>query len=1073
MKRKISVILLIAVLVFVAALAVACNDDKVVKEITVEGGMKSVYAVGEAFAGGRITVTYEDGTSESIDITAEMLSGFDTSTPGTKQVTVTYEGVSVTVEIVVETPASPAPEGSLELVEWQRIYLIGEALAGNLTIRTQSGELIPVTAAMISGFDTSTAGEKTVRITYNGLYIETVISVVAIPEGGDSEFAESEIDVDALLASLHRVTDHIGVSDADVQAMDETVTENIVPFMEKAGVTNAQIDDIVNLIFARENALADAIKGAVKVESPEALFNAVFTDNVVDSVLDILDYIGSATAPEGLMNVTTYFLMPLITPVADFGSDELIVTFFPGNLGDVDYDWYEYWSLNYDEIMDVADNSAYKDYFYEYYFGEGSGYNSIKEVFASASARLIAGNATELFEKIASYDRESIKDLAEFLKEAMPVFIEGDIGSLFSPGTGSKISIKDIVQQINFLGKFMNEAVLETVLGDDAVLAAAEIADNVICTLTEGYYSIDVSSVEGVRAALRMVFGLLEELEVGFVTDLYVDYDDMVKAKDEAEYEVKFGIFSVQIANFIAEGYNKLSDYDKMALKSFADWLDEAPGVSLLSGIVELLDGWVIKDVDSYSNEELVEAGRKITDAVSNKGVSERTNSMEIYRGDSRLPEYIPVGTSSADGLFDIRLSYNKENSGYWGSYITVEEFKEAGGTVNAEFDFSSKGFKTVTVTLSDVDYTFTESSGYYDDNGYWVPTEETYTIHFEGCTDSFEIYVYDDTSAADFEAVRDYNYMYAMVMEKNSSMENITASDMYFSTSYRHKETRNEIWARSGGFHGDWNISFEGIDTSRESGCLYLGKVILEHTVFGKAERPLFYYIYDSADSEKSLTNIEYYSYNSYPMSSSGASIVALKGAEFEDLGIYARKKYAYLVNGEEELEVKYKGSFNSDTLGTQQIKLYVEGYAQYAITVNVIVIEPEKAPDISIYLNNGYLVFPVGATSLDAAKLVPYTEGEEAYLSVRIYGSWYWEDNDTYGRYYYYDYNADFKTLAAAIEYIEKFGFEYKDKDIEGLDTTTPIYYGYMTLKFEYNQQEVNIGLFYRVEEKDATVA
>ena len=64
-------------------------------------------------------------------------------------------------------------------------------------------------------------------------------------------------------------------------------------------------------------------------------------------------------------------------------------------------------------------------------------------------------------------------------------------------GTESEISIKEMVRQINFLGKFMNEAVLETVLGDDAVLAAAEIADTVICTLTDGYYSIDVSSVEG------------------------------------------------------------------------------------------------------------------------------------------------------------------------------------------------------------------------------------------------------------------------------------------------------------------------------------------------------------------------------------------------------------------------------------------------------------------------------------------------------------------------------------------------------------------------------------------------
>ena len=1072
MKRKISVILLIAVLVFVAALAVACNDDKVVKEITVEGGMKSVYAVGEAFAGGRITVTYEDGTSESLDITAEMLSGFDTSTPGTKQVTVTYEGVSVTVEIVVEAPASPAPEGSLELVKWQRIYLVGEALAGNLTIRTQSGELIPVTAAMISGFDTSTAGEKTVRITYNGLYIETVISVVAISEGGDSEFAESEIDVDALLASLHRVTTYIGVSEADVQAMDETVTENIVPFMEKAGVTNAQIDDIVNLFFARGNALADAIKGAVNVESPEAFFNAVFTDNVVDSVLDIFDYIGSATAPEGLMNVTTYFMTSLITPVVDFGSDELATTFFPGNLGDVDYDPYEYGRLTYDEIMDAANNSAYKDYFYEYYFGEGSDYNSIKEVLASASARLIAGNATELFEKIASYDRESIKDLAEFLKEAMPVFIEGDIGSLF--GTESKISIKEIVRQINFLGKFMNEAVLETVLGDDAVLAAAEIADNVICTLTDGYYSIDVSSVEGVRAALRMVFGLLEGLEDDFVLGLYSDYDDMVKA-DEAEYEVKYGTFTVQIANFIAEGYNKLSDYDKMALKSFADWLDEAPGVSLLSGIVELLDGWVIKDVDSYSDEELVEAGRKITDAVSNEGVSERTNSMEIYRGYSNLPEYIPVGTSSADGLFVIELSYYEENSGYWsGRYLTVEEFKEAGGTVNAEFDFSSKGFKTVTVTLSDVDYTYTDYSYGNDDNGNPVQFEETYTIHFEGCTDSFEIYVYDDTSAADFEAVRDGYNLYAMVMERNSSTENLTAYDMYFSTTYRHKETRNEIWARSDGFYGDWNISFEGVDTSRESG-LYLGKVILEHTVFGKAERPLFYYIYDPANSEESLTNIEYYSSvdNSYPMSSSGESIVVLKGAEFEDLGIYARKKYAYLVNGEEELEVKYEGSFNSDTLGTQPIKLYVEGYKQYAITVNVIVIEPETVPDLTIYQNCD-IVFQVGAAKLEDASLVPDTEGEEAYLSVRIYYTGYW-DNGSYQSSYRCDYNADFRTLTEAIEYIEKFGFECKGT-AEELNTATPTpYYDYrwLTLKFEYNQQETDVDLRYYVKETDATAA
>lgn len=1052
MKRKISVILLIAVLVFVAALAVACNDDKVVKEITVEGGMKSVYAVGEAFAGGRITVTYEDGTSESIDITAEMLSGFDTSTPGTKQVTVTYEGVSVTVEIVVETPASPAPEGSLELVKWQRIYLVGEALAGNPTIRTQSGELIPVTAAMISGFDTSTAGEKTVRITYNGLYIETVISVVAISEGGDLEFAESEIDVDALLASLHRVTTYIGVSDADVQAMDETVTENIVPFMEKAGVTNAQIDDIVDLIFARGNALADAIKGAFNVESPEALFNAVFTDNVVDSVLDIFDYIGSATAPEGIINTVTYLSRFWTTPFDNF--EEVYVNIIPADLEK--YGYGDSLNLSYDDIMDAVDKSAYKDYFNEYFFGEGSDYNVYKELLASAAARLAAGKITELFEKIASYDRESIKDLAEFLKEAIPVFIEGDIGSLFS--TEGKISIKDIVRQINFLGKFMNEAVLETV-GDDGILAGTEIAVNVFGALgTEDNFYFDLSVSEGVIAALRMVFGLLEELEDELVLGLYSDYDDMVKA-DEAEYEVKYGIFTVQIANFIAEGYNKLSDYDKMALKSFADWMDEVVGVPQLLGIVELLDGWVIKDVDSYSNEELAEAGRKITDAVSDGYdlPSERTNSMEIHRDVGNMPWFVQAGTSSADELFDIELSYYKENSDYWSvSYLTVEEFKEAGGTVNAEFDFSSKGFKTVTVTLSDVDYTYTDYS--YD--------EETYTIHLEGCTDSFEIYVYDDTSAADFEALNAHNWysLSLLVFEKGASAS-ATFDILEQGVTYVHKETGKTVWVSDYYYDAEnLQVRFEGVDTSLESGCMYLGKAILDHPAYGTAEMPIFYYIYDPQNPDASLTGMEYYT--------SGGDYVydelmILKGCDISDEGIYASKQCLYVISDETKLEVQIEG-FTPDIPGTQQVEIYVKGYEQYAITVNVIVIEPETAPYIGISKHNGDLVFPVGATTFEEAILEPYTEDEEAYFTVTVSTSGYLDN----GRYYYFHYEAEFKTSTEAIEYIEKFGFEYKG--IEDLFTEHQGPQGNLTLKFEYNQQETSIDyLYYYVKEIDETAA
>lgn len=70
------------------------------------------YTVGDEFSGGKVLVVYSDGTTESVDLTAEMLSGFDTSSAGEKTVTVTYEGKTATVKIQVEEATEPDPEPS-------------------------------------------------------------------------------------------------------------------------------------------------------------------------------------------------------------------------------------------------------------------------------------------------------------------------------------------------------------------------------------------------------------------------------------------------------------------------------------------------------------------------------------------------------------------------------------------------------------------------------------------------------------------------------------------------------------------------------------------------------------------------------------------------------------------------------------------------------------------------------------------------------------------------------------------------------------------------------------------------
>ena len=93
-KNKLTAILLVLMLVLIAALAVACNDDKEENpevtpvSLTLGADWKNVYAVGEAFAPCQMTVTYSDGSTQTVDVTADMLSGFDTSSAGAKQITV-------------------------------------------------------------------------------------------------------------------------------------------------------------------------------------------------------------------------------------------------------------------------------------------------------------------------------------------------------------------------------------------------------------------------------------------------------------------------------------------------------------------------------------------------------------------------------------------------------------------------------------------------------------------------------------------------------------------------------------------------------------------------------------------------------------------------------------------------------------------------------------------------------------------------------------------------------------------------------------------------------------------------
>lgn len=141
----------------------------------VENGIKSIviknpkedYKIDEEFKQqGTVVITKQDGTFEEIDLTEDLTSGFDTSKEGEITVTVTVGGISTTYQITVIGDPVITLTGITNEYEKDTPF-DGK---GEIVITKPDGtvESVPIIEDMLKDFDTSTPGDKTVTVTYNG-----------------------------------------------------------------------------------------------------------------------------------------------------------------------------------------------------------------------------------------------------------------------------------------------------------------------------------------------------------------------------------------------------------------------------------------------------------------------------------------------------------------------------------------------------------------------------------------------------------------------------------------------------------------------------------------------------------------------------------------------------------------------------------------------------------------------------------------------------------------------------------------------------------------------------------------
>ena len=215
---------------------------------------KTSYFIGQELdvTGGTITVSYEFGEDKTVDITADMVSGFDNTKEGNQTLTVTYGGLTDTFDVTF----SEAKITDIELYSTpaKTSYSIGDKLdvtGGRLKVFYEDGssDIIDITADMVTGFDSTKEGTNTLTVTYGG---KTVTFTVTIEKGAvtilpsDNNVGGAVIDMpieDLMAAVLDEEDLELIAQGVDIGVLMATVTidPEYVPEADKTA-----IDDVLN-----------------------------------------------------------------------------------------------------------------------------------------------------------------------------------------------------------------------------------------------------------------------------------------------------------------------------------------------------------------------------------------------------------------------------------------------------------------------------------------------------------------------------------------------------------------------------------------------------------------------------------------------------------------------------------------------------------------------------------------------------------------------------------------------------------------------------------------------------------
>lgn len=208
---------------------------------------KTTYYQGELFDSTGLEISGTASTGETVSITDYELSGFDSSSSGTKTITVTASGKTTTFNITVSEASITAI--SVTTMPTKTNYHIGKEFDSTgivVTATASDGNTIDATKdCTYSGFDSSSPGTKTITVSYNGLTgtfdvtIMTPLSISCDSYYNTAYFVgdESKVDVASISATYSDGTDTDIESGYTIIQVDTSTVGEKAAIVDYFGVT--------------------------------------------------------------------------------------------------------------------------------------------------------------------------------------------------------------------------------------------------------------------------------------------------------------------------------------------------------------------------------------------------------------------------------------------------------------------------------------------------------------------------------------------------------------------------------------------------------------------------------------------------------------------------------------------------------------------------------------------------------------------------------------------------------------------------------------------------------------------